>query len=307
MNGVGSTSGRTYNLLMTIEHPPPRREKVQSLSRPANPMTGGTVLANGVPLRYQLTGTGPVLLLIMGYRLGGHAWPQEFIDALARHFSVLVFDNRGTGQSGKPTHGYSMGNMAQDALALLNALGIPEVHVLGYSMGGAIAQEVAYAAPHRVTGLVLCNTWSGLSSSIYGEGLGFRLLRETWLHPHDAERRLWPITYSPAFLERNMEAVVAAWRREMEFPTPTHAAVLQFMGLSRFEMFSRLARVTAPSLVIAGLEDRLVPSANAPILARGIRGAELEFLPGVGHRAMWEMPAELADMIGRFLGVQSRT
>ena len=260
----------------------------------------GAVVANGVTLHYELTGSGPPLLLIMGYRLGSHAWPRPFIDALARRFTVLTFDNRGTGRSGKPMHGYAMANMARDAIALLDTLQIGELTVLGYSMGGAIAQEVAYAAPYRVRALILCNTWSGTSTSVLGDGTGFRILRETWLDPRQAERRLWPITYSRRYLQTNLREVEEAWRRENEYPTPGHAAVLQFMGLSRFEMFSRLRGIIAPSLVLAGSEDLLVPPANGTILARGIRGAELEMLPGVGHRAMWEVPDQLAGMITRF-------
>ena len=119
------------------------------------------VSANGVSLRYEVTGKGPPLCLIIGYRLHGAAWPQVFVENLARHFSVLTFDNRGTGQSEKAAHGYGLDVMAADVAGLLDGLGWSSAHVLGFSMGGAIAQELAIRTPERVNRLVLFATFPG--------------------------------------------------------------------------------------------------------------------------------------------------
>jgi pimeloyl-ACP methyl ester carboxylesterase len=96
---------------------------------------------NGTKIAYGVRGSGPPLVLIMGYRLSSLAWPLDFVDALAERFTVVLFDNRGTGSSDKPIFGYEVSNMARDLGALLDHLKIPRAHVLGYSMGGAIAQE----------------------------------------------------------------------------------------------------------------------------------------------------------------------
>jgi 3-oxoadipate enol-lactonase len=119
------------------------------------------LFANGVSLRYEVTGEGPPLCLIIGYRLHGAAWPDAFVENLARCFSVLTFDNRGTGLSEKPAYGYSLDIMAADVAGLLDSLGWASAHVLGFSMGGTIAQELAIRNPERVARLVLFATFPG--------------------------------------------------------------------------------------------------------------------------------------------------
>ena len=116
---------------------------------------------NGIRIAYGVRGSGPPLVLIMGYRLSSLAWPLDFIEALAERFTVVLFDNRGTGTSDKPTFGYEISNMARDVGGLLDHLGIARANVLGYSMGGAIAQEFVRQFPDRVLGLVLCATMCG--------------------------------------------------------------------------------------------------------------------------------------------------
>ena len=96
---------------------------------------------DGIKIAYGVHGSGPPLVLIMGYRLSSLAWPLAFIEALAQRFTVVLFDNRGTGASDKPTFGYEISNMARDVGGLLDHLKIARANVLGYSMGGAVAQE----------------------------------------------------------------------------------------------------------------------------------------------------------------------
>ena len=122
---------------------------------------------NGTKIAYGVRGSGPSLVLIMGYRLSSLAWPFDFIEALAERFTVVLFDNRGTGTSDKPTFGYEISNMAKDVSGLLDHLEIARTHVLGYSMGGAIAQEFVRQFPDRVLGLVLCATMCGGPRAIY--------------------------------------------------------------------------------------------------------------------------------------------
>src|SRR3954470_14956880 len=117
--------------------------------------------ANGVALRYEVTGAGPPLCLIIGYRLHGAAWPDVFVESLAQRFSVLTFDNRGTGLSDKPADDYGIPTMAADVIGLLDGLGWARAHVLGFSIGGAIAQELAIRHPERVNRLVLFATFPG--------------------------------------------------------------------------------------------------------------------------------------------------
>src|SRR5579863_8271832 len=105
---------------------------------------------NGIDLFYRVKGAGPPLVLVMGYRLSSIAWPEDFIEQLARQFTVITPDNRGTGLSDKPVEGYAIANMARDICGLLDELDITHIHLLGYSMGGAIAQEFIRQFPERV-------------------------------------------------------------------------------------------------------------------------------------------------------------
>jgi pimeloyl-ACP methyl ester carboxylesterase len=101
-------------------------------------MTMRLAEVNGIKLAYQVQGAGPPLVLIMGYRLNSLAWPISLVEQLARRFTVITPDNRGTGSSDKPIEGYAIANMARDVRGLLDELGLAQVHMLGYSMGGAI-------------------------------------------------------------------------------------------------------------------------------------------------------------------------
>jgi pimeloyl-ACP methyl ester carboxylesterase len=122
----------------------------RALEERSTEMTMNFADVNGVRLAYRVRGKGPPLVLIMGYRLNSGAWPDAFIDTLAQQFTVITFDNRGTGQSEKPVTGYALANMARDLYELLRELGITSTYLLGYSMGGAIAQEFVRQFPQHV-------------------------------------------------------------------------------------------------------------------------------------------------------------
>jgi len=133
-------------------------------------MTTRLARANGINIAYRVQGQGPPLVLVMGYRLNSTAWPATFIEQLARQFTVITLDNRGTGLSDKPVEGYAIANMARDVRGLLDELGLAQVHMLGYSMGGAIAQEFVRQFPDRVKGLILCATTAGGPNATLGDG-----------------------------------------------------------------------------------------------------------------------------------------
>ena len=147
---------------------------------------------NGITIAYDVRGAGPPLVLIMGYRLSSLAWPLDFVEALAERFTVVLFDNRGTGTSDKPTFGYEISNMAKDVGGLLDHLEIARANVLGYSMGGAIAQEFVRQFPDRVLGLVLCATMCGGPRAVYASPPVVRVMRELdGLKPEEIARRIW--------------------------------------------------------------------------------------------------------------------
>ena len=265
---------------------------------------GATKVArvNGINIAHRVRGNGPPLVLIMGYRLSSAAWPTRFIEALADEFTVVTFDNRGTGQSDKPVDGYALANMARDLAGLLDEIGIERTYVLGYSMGGAIAQEFTRQFPLRVAGLVLCATMCGGPRATFAEASVVRVMRDLdGFSPEQIARRIWEVTYAPDYLRQNREQAEDQMRREIALPTPLHAADLQFQALTEFDGAKALSDIRCPTLVLTGDLDRLVRPQNSEMLAQHIPGAKLVVIPGGGHRVLWEAVEECADLVTTFL------
>jgi 3-oxoadipate enol-lactonase len=255
-----------------------------------------------IALYYEVFGDGPPICLINGYRLSGMAWPHAFIARLSARCSVIVFDNRGTGRSDKPNAGYEFPTLAKDVVALLDDIGIDRTHLFGFSMGGAIAQEVAVRHGGRIDRLILFGTFcGGIWSDPPPLSVFQRLLATDGQTPEEAARRAWPVTYSPEYLTANADAVEAQMRRELKYPTPSYVAQRQMEAIGKANYYWDLPRIAAKTLVASGTHDMLVTPRNSSILASRIPNARLEFLADLGHRAIWEAPEEIADFIGDFL------
>jgi pimeloyl-ACP methyl ester carboxylesterase len=266
------------------------------------PVTMQHADVNGIKIAFGVLGSGPPLVLIMGYRLSSLAWPHDFIEALAEKFTVVFFDNRGTGASDKPTSGYEISNMARDASGLLDHLEIARTNVLGYSMGGAIAQEFVRQFPDRVLGLVLCATMCGGPRATYAPPSVGRVMRELdGLTPEEIARQIWSVTYSPGYLENHRELAENQMRREIAAPTPLHAADLQYQAFAEFDCSKALPNIQAPTLVMTGDLDRLVLPQNSKFIAGLVPGARLIVIPGCGHRMMWEAIDECVAFVTEFL------
>ena len=271
-------------------------------SSAGGPVTMQHADVNGIKIAYGVLGSGPPLVLIMGYRLSSLAWPLDFIEALAEQFTVVLFDNRGTGASDKPTIGYEISNMARDVSGLLDHLEIARANVLGYSMGGAIAQEFVRQFPDRVLGLVLCATMCGGPRATYAPPSVVRVMRELdGLTPEEIARQIWSVTYSPGYLENHRELAENQMRREIAAPTPLHAADLQYQAFAEFDCSKALPNIQAPTLVLTGDLDRLVSPQNSKFIAGLIPGARLIVIPGCGHRMMWEATDECVGFVTEFL------
>jgi len=266
------------------------------------PMTMRHAEINGINIAYDTRGSGPPLVLIMGYRLNSHAWPLGFIEALAQRFTVVFFDNRGTGASDKPTFGYEISNMARDVCGLMDHLEIARTSVLGYSMGGATAQEFAPQFPERISGLILCATTCGGPRATYAPPSVVRVMRELdGLRPKEIARRIWKVTYSPGYLQNHRELAEDQMRREIATPTPLHAADLQFQAFAEFDCSKALTTIQAPTLVLTGDLDQLVSPQNSKLIASLIPRASLIIIPGCGHRMMWEATDECVCFVTEFL------
>ena len=264
--------------------------------------TVGTARSNDVRLRYFTRGTGPTVLFIMG--LGGRAadWNDAFIDRLADRFETVTFDNRGTGRSDHPNGDWTLEAMADDAVAVLDTIGRDRAHVVGLSMGGMIAQVVALRHPARVDRLALLATHPGGAGVVQPTPRGLTALTpDRSLPAAEIVRRAMTAITAPGFVERSPATIAALVDLALAQPTPTTTFMRQMGAIVRSDRSARLGEIRAPTLVVHGAADELIPPGNGRALAQGIPGARYVELPDVGHMPMWESPDALASVLGDFL------
>lgn len=240
----------------------------------------------------------PWMILIQGLGFDRSGW-APVIDGLGAHFGLLLVDNRGSGRSDPPTRPLAVADMAGDVLAVLDHAGVPRAHVVGASLGGMIAQEVAMAHGDRVVSLVLACTTPGWPIAYPMPAETARLLAATGRMPADvAVRRHVESALAPDTVRRRPELVERLIKAQHAAPAATgwHA---QAAAGARFGTV-RQSGITAPTLVLHGTADRVVDPRNAKLLADRIPGAELILLPGLGHLFFWEAPELFVDAVTRF-------
>jgi len=253
-----------------------------------------------IELYYEVHGQGPGVLMIQGLGFSSKFWARQ-IPALAPHFQVVVFDNRGAGQSDKPKEPYSVTLMAQDALGLLDHLSLAKVHVIGASMGGYIGQVLAVNHPERVEKLVLmCTHFGGpeylaATADLWKEILSVRALTLAQIHRHGLKYSL-----SQEFFTTQPQEVEQLVRMRVRETPPPHAFQGQFAAGSQFDFRGAVEKIRAPTLVLAGAEDRVVPLPFVQKLAQAIPGAKFKVVSG-GHLFFWERPKEVNEEILSFL------
>ena len=247
--------------------------------------------ATGFRMYYEEHGDGFPLLLINGLGSDHLEWLHQF-PAFEARFRVVIFDNRGTGKTDVPPGPYTTAEMADDAASLLRALGISRAHVLGVSLGGMIAQEVALRYPDLVDGLVLGCTGPGGELSVRPSPEAMAAFALAKGQDREAElRRMLPFLYTDACIRERPGEIEGFIRRRLDHPTPPEGYLAQLSAAVTHDASSRLEKVRARTLVIAGDADRLVNWENSVRLAGRIPGAKLVVLPGAPHRLF----AETAD------------
>lgn len=255
-----------------------------------------------IDIYYVVEGEGPPLLMIMGFGGQHHSWGDATSRLLAQHFRTIRFDNRGTGLSDKPQVEYSIAMMADDAAGLLRALGIDRAHVYGVSMGGMIAQELALRHPQMVAGLVLGCTTPGWAHGVAPSAEIIQMMMpEPGLSREEQVRKSWPALCAPRFLEEGRAFLEEMLRRSLENPTPIDTMNRQAAAIQRFDTYERLGQIRAPTLIVHGDQDVLVPTQNAYILHERIPGSRLVIIEGAGHVYFWEKPEEAARVVVEFL------
>jgi pimeloyl-ACP methyl ester carboxylesterase len=245
---------------------------------------------------WEVQGDGAPVLLVHGLGYTREGW-GPLRKLLARRFRVLSYDNRGIGESEIPPGPYTVAELTDDAVDVLDAAGVEHAHVLGASLGGMVAQLLAAEHPERVERLVLVGTTPGGAAAYPLPQQTLALMAEAAsLAPDVALRRFVENALAPG---SPLVDEVLAYRRRHP-PDPAGWAAQAAAGAS-WDVDGRLGRITAPTLVVAGAADAVVDPRNAQLLADAIPEARLELLDGAGHLPFWERPEEFAALVERFL------
>jgi 3-oxoadipate enol-lactonase len=259
---------------------------------------------NDIELHYEVHGEGTPLVLISG--LGYPMWQWHLmLPYLEKHFQVVTLDNRGVGQSDKPSGPYTASMLAKDTIGLLDALGIDKAIVMGHSMGGFIAQAMALEYPERVDKLILASTNFGGPRQVPVTAEAMAVLTDVTSDPVTRLRNGIEISTAPGFAERQPELIQKwlDWRAANPLGMAGYQAQLG-VGLSlmpeaaAFE--NKLPNVSAPTLILFGEHDKVVPPANAELLAMQIAGSQTHILPDAGHFFTLEVPEEAAQVVIQF-------
>jgi 3-oxoadipate enol-lactonase len=266
--------------------------------------SSGTVQTNGQVLYYEVHGEGPALVLVMGIGYDSSLWTLAQVPALSTQFRVVLVDNRDAGRSSKASHSYSIADMADDLVGLLDALGIQRTHLMGLSMGGMIAQEFALRYPDRLDRLVLAGT-----AAAPGRSAVDPIRIWNWVKANDATGKVFggqqlASLFSTAFL-RNHEAVqdTTALLGSNPYPMSPEAYGRQAEAYLQFDALSRLGAITAPTLVVVGEQDLLTPPWIAREVADAIPGARFKVIRGDGssHVVPIERPDDFNRLVSDFL------
>jgi pimeloyl-ACP methyl ester carboxylesterase len=244
----------------------------------------------GLSLYYEIHGRGFPLLLIRGVGSNADHWYSQ-VPALAAGYQVITFDNRGIGRSTDPGGPFTIQDLAGDTLGLLNALEIEQTHILGLSMGGMVAQELAVNHPGRVKGLILACTHPGGTNQIKADDEVESIFKEmVQTGSPESKVKAASALFDPRTLAERPEVAAEYAEISLRYPAGPGILIRQWEAVLAHNAYSRLSRIQSPTLVLTGDADVLVPPGNSTILADKIPGASLVVIPGGGHQVLVEQP-----------------
>lgn len=256
--------------------------------------------ANGVDLYYELQGDGPPLAMIQGLGYSSKFWFKQ-VPKLKQQLQLIPFDNRDVGQSEMVGEVYEIEDMARDLKELLGKLGFDHAHILGLSMGGYIAQHLAVDWPELVDKLILISTHSGGPEYLNAtENLWEEILDVEGLTEREIYRKGYRYSVTKDFFD-NQEEIEKLVDMRIEDSQPPAAYQRQFQAASGFDLTDRLVEIESDTLILAGDEDRVVPTQFAEQLEQGIPSAKLELIEGAAHLVHLERPDRLNSLILDFL------
>lgn len=252
-----------------------------------------------IEIAYKEFGEGTPLVLIMGYSACMEMWPFELLRLLSQNFRVIIFDNRGMGNSSTSDEEYSIKLFADDTAKLMNILEIENAHVLGFSMGAMVALELALSFPEKIKKLVLCSGHCGGSESVYPDEEVFEKFFDIECNNNERVNRLYNLLFPKKWIKEHRN-------RDEYFPIPKAYTApccveQQFKAMRSWDgVYNELSRIESPALVVAGSEDEITPPENSKILAREMKKAHVIQMEG-GHGLMWQYPRKFFNLLRTFL------
>jgi pimeloyl-ACP methyl ester carboxylesterase len=261
------------------------------------------VKVDDIQVYYEVKGEGYPLVMIIGFGVNLDFWVPHMIEELSKNFKVVTFDNRGTGRTDVSDKEYSIRLFADDTVGLMNALGISQANILGWSLGGAIAQELALSHPEKVKKLVLYSTTCGGAKSVRNREADAMIMRllTGGMSVEEASARALRFNFTSDFIDSNPEFVELLIQRTLKAPTSGEVLLRQRTAIMNEPgRFDRLSGIKAPTLVLSGERDVLCPPENGSILAEAIPNAKLVFFEKSGHALLEDME-EVIHSITDFL------
>ena len=245
----------------------------------------------GVTLHYDRAGSGPAVLLIHGWNCNRTFWSRQ-VQALRDHHTVVTVDLRGHGTSSRPRTGYGIGVMADDLAQLVRALGVSSVAVVGWSMGGMVAQELAKRLGDKARALVLvCTTAGGLGD----DAERVAAVKKTIADDYRAYARV----FAASFFKLGTEAPSYAWAAEQTQKAAPAVAQACLDSIVGFDQRKTLAKVKTPTTILHGRHDTLIPFSHGEVLAKGIKGAKLVPFDQSGHAPFLEEPDAFNEALAK--------
>jgi len=255
------------------------------------------VKVGDINIYYEIKGEGEPLVMIMGLAGNLDWWDPRMISEFSKYFKLILFDNRGAGRSDMGERPFSIKLFADDTSALMDALGIPKAYVLGFSMGGMIAQELALNYPEKVKKLVLCSTFCGARKGVLPPPQPVPL-DELEANPRKVMEFMASMIFTEEFIRSNPQAFEDMIQRMLRAPISKEVFVQQFYAIIQFDTYDRLPQIKAPTLIVHGKKDVLLPVENATIMAQRIPNAKLVILEGSGHGLAEEMDKAISAILG---------
>ena len=261
-----------------------------------------TVKVGDIHMYYEVHGEGEPLVLIMGLGSDLSNWMFQTPE-FSKRYQVIAFDNRGVGRSDAPDGPYSVKMMADDTVGLMDVLGVDKAQILGVSMGGFIAQELALRHPPRVRSLILVATAAAGTYRLAAHTTGaWAAAKAEGVSPRTFFRLVFPFLFTDKFFENSLMVETALDAMAASpYLQPAHAFAHQVTACIEHNARGRLSQIAAPTLVLVGKDDILLPVKLSEELAAGIPKAELVVLEGGGHGFNVEIADRFNQAVLEFL------